>query len=195
MPNTRDTKQANHLSARSSARRRWFVPALVTVFLVLLVIVFATIILFSRRQPLITKKIPAGVTENQKEKPASLLKESIIFRAKIPPGSTNPTESPSKQTQLAKNQTQSTVPAENVKAMPAKTVATMPAVPVDQQNSKPASAAPEPQPETTATLAQPLQKKPTLKDTEASQEISRGEKRPIRQTCNKSQKIGSNQHL
>jgi len=37
-------------------------PGLLTVFLVLLVIVFAAIFLFSRQQPLISKKFPAGVT-------------------------------------------------------------------------------------------------------------------------------------
>jgi hypothetical protein len=164
MPKTRDTKQTNN----SNARRRWFVPGLITLFLVLLVIVIAEIIFFSRLQPIITKKFPAGVTQKQKENPASLLEKSIIFRAKIPPGSTNLTESPSKKAQLAKNQIKSTVPADNVKAMPDKARSTMPAVTVDQQNSKPAATAPDPQPETAPTLAQPQQDRPTSKDAAAS---------------------------
>ena len=163
MPKTSDTKQPND----SNARRRWFVPGLITIFLVLVVIVFAAILLFSRRQPLSTKKFPAGVTENQKEIAALLSEKSIIFRAKIPPGSANLTESPSKKTQLAKNQIKSSVPADNVKAMPAKARSKMPAVTVDQQNSKPASTAPGPQSEPAATPAQPLQKSPTSKDTAA----------------------------
>ena len=164
MPKTGVTKQANN----SNARRRWSIPSLMTVFLVLLVIVIAAIILFNRRQPVITKKFPAGVTEKQKENPASLSEKSNIFRAKIPPASTNLTESPSKETQLAKNQTQSTVPADNVKEMPAKERSTMPAVTANQKISKPASTAPGPQPKTAATLEQPLQKRPESKDTAAT---------------------------
>ena len=173
MPKTIDTKQANN----SRARRRWFIPSLITVSLVLLVIVMAAIILFSRRQPIITKKFPAGVSEKQKENPASLLEKSNIFRAKIPPGSTNLVESPPKKPQLAINQIKSTVtvPPGDVKEMPAEARSKTPKVTVDQQNAKPTSTVRSPQPETTATLKNPQQKKLTPKDTAASQKISRGE--------------------
>jgi hypothetical protein len=100
MPKASDTKQA----INSNSRRRWFRPGLITVFLVLLVIVMAAIILLSRRQPIITKKFPTGISEKQKENPASLLGKPNIFRAKIPPGSTNLTESPPEKAPLAKNQ-------------------------------------------------------------------------------------------
>jgi hypothetical protein len=164
MPKTGDTKQTNN----SNARQRWFIPSLITVFLVLLVIVFAAIILVSRRQPIVTKKFPAGVTEKQKKNPPSLLEKSNIYRAKIPSGSTNLIKSPSKKAQLAKNQIKSTVPADNVKKMPAKARSTMPAATANQQNSNPASSAPGPQPKAAATLEQPLQKRPASKDTAAS---------------------------
>jgi hypothetical protein len=160
MPKTSDTKQAN----TSNERRRWFIPGLMTSFLVLLIIVIAAIILFSRRQPVITKKFPAGVTQKQKENPPSLLEKSNIYRAKIPSGFTNLSESPSKKAPLAKNQIQSAVPADNVKEMPAKARSTMPAGTVNQQDST----TPGPQPKTAATLEQPLQKRPTSKDTAAS---------------------------
>jgi glucan-binding YG repeat protein len=165
MPKTIDTKQANN----SRARRRWFIPSLITVSLVLLVIVIAVIILFSRRQPIITKKFPAGVLEKKKENPASLLEKSNIFRAKIPPGSISPAASPPKKAQLAINQIKSTAPAGSVKEMPAKTRSQMPKVTVDQQNAKPTSTARSPQPETTATLKNSQQKKLTPKDSAASQ--------------------------
>ena len=165
MPKASDTKQA----INSNSRRRWFRPGLITVFLVLLVIVMAAIILLSRRQPIITKKFPTGISEKQKENPASLLGKPNIFRAKIPPGSTNLTESPPKKAPLAKNQIESTVSAGDVKEMPAKVGSLMPEVTVDQQDSKPAATVPIPQPGTAATLKQPLQKRPTSKDTAASE--------------------------
>ena len=164
MPKTIDAQPANN----AKTRRRWFVPSLITVFLVLLVIVFAAIILYSRRQPTITKKVPAGVSEKQKENPASLLEKSNIFKAKIPPGPTNPIASPPKKTQLAKNQMKSLEPTGKVKDIPAKARSIMPNVPVDQQNSKPTSTVRSPQPGTAATLKKPLQKKPALKHTAAS---------------------------
>ena len=164
MPKTGDTQEANN----SNAKRRWFVPGLMTVFLVLLAIVFAAIILFNRSEPVITNKLPAEITEKQKENPASLLEKSNIFRAKIPRGSTNLTERPSKEAQLAKTQISSSVATDNVKEMPAKTSSTMPVVKVDQQGSKPASTLPGSQQGTAATLKQPLQKTPTSKDTAAS---------------------------
>ena len=138
MPKTIDTKQANN----SKAKRRWFSPRLIIVSLVLLVIVIAAIILFSRQQPIITKKFPTGVSENQKENPASLLEKSNVFKAKIPPG--------------------------NVKEMPAKEHSITPKVPVDQQNSIPTSIVRSPQPGAVASLKKPPQKRPTSKDTAAS---------------------------
>ena len=164
MPKTSDTKQANN----SKARRRWFSPSLMTVSMVLLVIAIAAIILFSRHQPIVTKKFPTGVSGNQKENPASLLENSNIFRVKIPPRSKNLAESPPKKAQLAKNQMKSTAPPGNVKEMPAKARSQMPKLPVDQQNAKPTSTARSPQPGTTATLKNSQQKKLTPKDSAAS---------------------------
>ena len=164
MPKTIDTKQANN----SKVRRRWFIPSLITVSLVLLIIVIAAIVLFSRQQPIITKKLPTGVSENQKENPASLLEKSNIFKAKISPGSKNLAESPPKKAQLAKNQINSTVPPGNVKEMPAKEHSITPKVIVDQQNSIPNSTVRSPQPGEAASLKKPPQKRPTSKDTAAS---------------------------
>ena len=164
MPKAIDTKQANN----SKAKRRWLIPSLITVSLVLLVIVIAAIILFSRRQPIITKKFPTGVSEKQKENSALLLGKSNIIRAKIPPGSTNRTESPPKKAQLAKNQIKSTVPPGNVKEMPAKSHSITPKVTVDQQNSIPTSTIRSPQPGTTVSLKKQPQKRPTSKNTAAS---------------------------
>ena len=164
MPKTIDTKQANN----SKSRRRWFIPSLIAVFLVLLVIFIAAIILFSRREPIITKKFPAGVSE--KENPASLLEKSNIFRAKISPESINLTESPPKRAQLAKNQTKATVPAGSVKEMPAEARSIMPEVTVDQQNLKPTSTVRSPRPETAAALKNPQQKRLTPKDSAASKQ-------------------------
>jgi hypothetical protein len=135
--------------------------------LVLLLIVIAAIILFSRQQPIITKKFPTGVSENQKENSASLLEKSNIFKAKIPPGSKNLAESPPKKVQLAKNQMKSTAPPGNVKEMPAKEHSITPKVPVDQQNSIPTSTVRSPQPGAVASLKKPPQKRPTSKDTAA----------------------------
>jgi len=166
MPKTIDTKQAKN----SKSRRRWFIPSLIAVFFVLLVIFIAAIILFSRRQPIITKKFPAGVSEKEKENPPSLLEKSNIFRAKISPESTNLTESPPKNAELAKNQTKSTVPAGSVKEMPAEARSVMPEVTVDQQDLKPTSTVRSPRPETAAALKNPQQKRLTPKDSAASKQ-------------------------
>jgi hypothetical protein len=165
MPKTSDTKQTNH----SKARRRWFPPSLMTVSLVLLVIAIAAIILlFSRHQPIVTKKFPTGVSGNQTENPASLLKKSDIFRAKIPPRSKNLVESSPKKAQLAKNQMKSTAPPGNVKEMLAKKNSITPKVAVDQQNSVPTSTVRSSQPGAAASLKKPPQKRPTSKDTAAA---------------------------
>jgi hypothetical protein len=164
IPKTIDTKQANN----SKSRRRWFIPSLITVSLVLLVIVIAAFILFSQQKPIITKKFPVGVSEKEKENPASLLEKSNIFRAKIPPGSKNLAKSPPKKAQLAKNQIKSTVPAGSVKEMPAKARSKMPKVTVDQQNAKPTSTVRSPQPETAAMLKNPQQKRLTSEGSAAS---------------------------
>ena len=165
MPKTTNTKQVNN----SKAKRRWFPLSLITVSLVLLLIIaIAAIILFSRQQPIITKKLPIGVSENQRENPASLLEKSNIFRAKILPESKNPAESPPKGVQLAKNQMKSTVPPGNVKEMPAKEDSITPKVAVDQQNSIPTSTVSNPQPGAAASLKKPPQKRPPSNETAAS---------------------------
>jgi hypothetical protein len=164
MPKTFDTKQAN----KSKTRRRWFVPGLITAFLILLVIVVAAIILFRQRKPIITKKFPAGVSVKQKENPASLLEKSNAFRAKIHPGSTNLTESLPRKAQLVKKQIKSTVSPGKVKKTPAKAPSIMPNVTVGQQNSKPPATARSPHPKTAAALKKPPQKRTPSKDAVAS---------------------------
>jgi hypothetical protein len=116
MPKTTDTQQVNN----SKARWRWLIPGGVIGFLILLFIAIATINLFSRRQPIITNKFPAEVSDNQKERPASLLVNSNIFKAKIPPRSKNQVESSPKKAQLAKNQTKSSPSTVDTKEMPTK---------------------------------------------------------------------------
>ncbi len=164
IPKAIEKKQASN----SREKRRWFVPGLISIFLVLLVFVFAAIIFLNRRQPIITKKFPAGVPGEQRENPASLLEKSNIFRAKISPGSTNQTEKPTKKTQLAKNQLKSAVPAGKVEETPAKTRSIVPDVTADHQNSKQTSTQSSAQPKGTATLKKPPQKGTTSKDAAAS---------------------------
>jgi type IV secretory pathway VirB10-like protein len=159
MPKTIDTKQASN----SKERRRWLVPGLISILLVLLVVVFAVIIFLNQRQPVITKKFPAGVSGEQRENSASLLEKSNIFRAKIPPESTNLTEKPPRKAQLAKNQQKSTVPAE----LPVKMRAMVPDATADQQNSKQTSTQRSRRPRMAATLKKPPQKRPTSKDAAA----------------------------
>jgi len=156
MPKTIDTKQASN----SKERRRWLVPGLISILLVLLVVVFAVIIFLNQRQPIITKKFPAGVSGEQRENSASLLEKSNIFRAKIPPESTNLTEKPPRKAQLAKNQRKSTVPAE----LPVKMRAMVPDATADQQNPKQTSTQRSRRPRMAATLKKPPQKKLTSKD-------------------------------
>ena len=184
MPKTSDTKQANN----SKARRRWFSPSLMTVSMVLLVIAIAAIILFSRHQPIVTKKFPTGVSGNQKENPASLLENSNIFRAKIPPGSKNLAESPPKKAQLAKNQMKSTAPPGNVKEMLAKEHSITPKVAVDQQNSIPTSTVRSPQPGAAASLKKPPQKRPISKDTAAAKKSGTARSVPSGKPATKAKK-------
>ena len=164
MPQTIDTQQVNN----SKARRRWFIPGLITVSLILLVIVIAAIILFSQRQPITTKKFPAGVSDKQKEGSASLLEKSNIFKAKIPSGSRNQAQSSPKKAQLAKNQIKSSLPAVDTKETPAKVRSIVPKVTVDQQNTKPTTTVRSSEPGTAATHKKPLPKRPTPKDAAAS---------------------------
>ena len=159
-PETSDTIGANN----SITRRPWFIPALITVSVVLLVIVATAIILFNRRQPITAKKFPAGVSGNQNEVPASSLEKSSIFRAKIPPRSKSPTESSPKKAQLAKNQMKLTDPAVAVKETPAKAPSKKSKAAVDQPASKPTPTITAARPETAARLKGTAQKSPPLKD-------------------------------
>jgi len=164
MPQTIDRKEAGD----SKTRRRWFIHGLIGLFLVLLVIIVAAILIFSRRQPIVAKKLPPGVLEKQKENPPSILEKSKIYKAKISIDAKIPTESPTKTAKLAKNQMKSTSPAGNVKKKSADAPSVMPNVTVEPQNSKPTSAVRNPQPGTAATLKGPLQKRPASKATAAS---------------------------
>ena len=159
MPKTIDTQQMNN----SKARRRWLIPGVVIGFLILLVIAIATINLFSRRQPIITNKFPAGVSDNQKDRPASLLVNSNIFKAKIPPRSINQVESSPKKAQLAKNQTKSSPSTVDTKEMPTKARFKAPKATVDQRNTSLPTAVRSPEPGTAPTPKMPQQKGPTPK--------------------------------
>ena len=157
---TIDKNQAND----PKTSRRWFVPSLIAAFLVLLIIVVAAIIFFSRRQPLITKKIPAGVSEKQKEDSVSLLGKSNIFSAKISPGSTNLNGNSPKKAKPTPELMELTGPADNENKSPAKARSILPNVTVDQPNSKSTSTVRNPHPETVASLKKSLQKRTSSKD-------------------------------
>ena len=174
MPQTIDRKEANN----SKIRRRWFVPGVIGLFLVLLVIIVAAIIIFSRRQPIVAKNLPPGVLEKQRENSPSILEKSNIFKAKMPIGTTKPAESPTRTAKLARNQMKSTSPAGNVKEKEADTPSVRPNLTVDPQNSKPASAVRNPQPGKAASLKRPLQKRPASKATTASKKTITGKSVP-----------------
>ena len=187
MPKAIDTKQVNN----SKARRRWFIPGLIAVSLILLVIVTTAIILFSRRQPIITKKIPAGLSGKQKEGPAALLEKSHIFKAKIPPASKNLAQSAPTKAQLAKNQINSSLPAVDTKEKPAKTPPIVPKVTADQQNTKPATTVRSPEPGVAATPKKPLQKRPTPSDAAASKKTVAARSVPSGKPATKAKKSDS----
>ena len=164
MPKTIDTKQVN----KSKARPRWLIPGLIAGFLILVVIAIAAINLFSQRQPIITKKFPAGDSDQQKDSPASLLAKSNIYKAKMPPRSKSRAESRSMKAKLAKNQTKSSPPAVDPKEMLAKARSIAPKATVDQQNTKLPAAVRSPEPGTAPTHKKPLQKRPIPKAAAAS---------------------------
>ena len=159
-PETNGTMGAN----KTITRRRWFIPGVIIVSLVLIIIAAAAIIRFNRSQPVITKKLPTGVSANRTEISASSLEKSNIFRAKIPPKSTTPAGSVPKKAQLAKNQTRVTASADAVKETPGKAPMTMAKAPVNQPASKPPSTVPGTQPGTAAGPKGTPQKRSALKD-------------------------------
>jgi hypothetical protein len=168
MPKTIDTQPQNN----SKTRRRWLIPGVIIGFLILLVLAIATIDLFSRRQPIITKKFPAEVSDKQTQRPASLMVKSNIFKAKIPPRSINRAKSGPKRTQLAKNQTKSSPPAVDTKEIPAKARSIAPKATIDQQNTKLPTTVRSPKPETTPTSKAPLQKRPPPKATASKKSVA-----------------------
>ena len=174
MPRTVDMKAAKN----SKTRRRWFIPGLIGFFLVLLVIIAAAIMIFNRRQPIVAKKLPPGVLEKQKANTASILEKSNIYKAKIPTSAATMTESPTKTAKLSKNQMNSTSPAGNVKKKAADAPSIMPNVTIDPQNSEPTAAVRNPHPEAAAAPKGPLQKRPALKATAASQKTIAGKSVP-----------------
>lgn len=184
MPQTVDRKAANN----SKTKRRWFVPGLIGFILVVLVFIVAAIIIINRRQPIVAKKMPPGVLEKQKGNPASILKESNVYRAKIPIGGTNQTKSPRKTTNLSKNNIKPASPAGNIKERATDARFKMPNVTVNQQNSKPTAAVGNPQPETAETLKRPLAKKTASKATEASKKTIAGKSVPSGKPASKAKK-------
>ena len=164
MPQASDSKQANNLKAK----RRWFVPGLIVIFLVLLVVVVAAIITISQRQPIIAKKFSTGVAENQKEDPTSLSEKSSIFRSKIPLGPTNTTEGPTQHAQLPKNQIKPTSSTGKIKNSASGAPTALPNVTVNPLPSKSTSVVRSPQSQRTTTPKRPLPKKPASKDSIAS---------------------------
>ena len=184
MPKTIDTKQVNN----SKARRRWLIPGLITGSLILLAISIATINLFSQRQPIITKKFPAGVSDQQKERPASLLVKPNIIKAKIPPRSNSRAESGPKKTQLAKSQTKSSPPAVDTKEMLAKARSIAPKATVDQQNTKLPTAVRSPEPGAAPTHKKTLPKRSTSKAAAASQKTVAARSVPSGKPATKAQK-------
>jgi hypothetical protein len=183
MPKTNDTKQANN----SKARRRWFIPSLIAVFLVLLVIVMAAIILFSRRNPIITKKFPAGVSTKQDKNSISPLAKSNIFRAKIPRATTNLTESRSKRVQPAVIKAESDPVAGNIKESSDAAQSTTPRKAVGRQNPEMASTARSPQVGTTPArknsqpIAPSTQKTAVSKNSVAARNVPSG--KPVRKSA------------
>jgi cytoskeletal protein RodZ len=184
MPQTIDRKEAKY----SKTRRRWFIPGLIGLFLVLLIIIVATIVIFGRRQPMVAQKLPAEVLEKPNENPKSSLEKSNIFKAKIPTGATNPTESPTKIAKLAKTQMKPASPAGNLKEKVVEGPSAMANVTVDPQKSKSSSAVRNPQPGKAATLKRPLQKRPASKTTTASKKTISGKSVPSGKPASKAKK-------
>ncbi len=184
MPKASDSKQADHLKAR----RRWFVPGLIAIVLVLLVVVVAAIIINSQRQPSIAKKISTEVADTQKENPTSISEGSGIFRSKIPPGPTNPTEDPVKHTQLAKNQTKQTSPKGNVKNKALNVLTALPNATVNPQHSKSTPAVRSPQSGKATMPKRPLPKEPVSKDSTASKKTIAAKSVPSGKPARKAKK-------
>ena len=185
MPQTSDSKQANNLKAK----RRWFVPGLIAIFLVVLVIVVAAIIIFSRRQPIIAKKFSTGVAEKKKEDSTSITEKSNIYRSKIPPGPTKSTEGPAQLTQLAKNQIKPASPTGNFKNKTPNAPTALPNVTVNPQPSKPPSAVRSPQSQQTTTSERPLPKEPASKDVIASKKTIAAKSVPSGKPASKAKKL------
>jgi hypothetical protein len=164
MPKMTDTKPAK----KSKARRRWFFPSLIIAALALLVAVTATTLLFSRRNPIITKKFPVGVSAKQGNNSTSPSAQSNIFRAKIPHATTNLSESRSKRVQPAEEKTESGAVAGEIKESPAATPSTAPRKAVDQQNPAMASTVRSPQVGTAPALRNSQPIAPSTKDTAVS---------------------------
>ena len=80
LPDSADVQQA----VNSKASRRWLLRRFITVGLVLLVIVGIAVIVFQRRQFLISKIFPAGSPATDQKKNKAAVEKSNIFRAKIP---------------------------------------------------------------------------------------------------------------
>jgi hypothetical protein len=184
MPQTIDRKAANN----SKTKRRWFLPGMIGFFLIMLVIIVAAIIIIYRRQPIVAKKMPPGVLEKQKGNPASILKESNIYKAKIPISPANPTERPIKTAKLSKSNKKSASPAGNIKERTTAARSKMPNVTVNPQNSKPTAAVRNPQPGTAATLKKPLPKRPVSKNTAVSKNSIAGKSVPSGKPASKAKK-------
>jgi hypothetical protein len=174
MPQTIDRKAVNN----SKTKRRWFVPGLIGFILVVLVFIVAAIIIMNRRQPILAKKMPTGVLEKEKENPASILKESNVYKAKIPISATNPTERPIRTANLSNNNIKSASSAGNIKERATDARSKMPDVTVKPQHSKPTATVGNPPPETAETLKRPLPKRPASKATAASKKTIAGKSVP-----------------
>jgi len=87
MPDSVEAKQA----VNSQARKRWLRGRTITVGLVLLVIAVTAVIVFQRRQFLISKIFPAGSPATKSKAHQAPQDKPKIYRANIPPATVKPT--------------------------------------------------------------------------------------------------------
>ena len=123
-------------AVNSNARKRWLLRRFITVSLILLVILVTAVIVFQRRQFVISKIFPAGSPAAKQPISKTPEEKSKIFKAKIPPTTIKQAPKKPAPARSARQQIKTVAPGQKTKKLRTNTRSSESRVDVGQQTPK-----------------------------------------------------------
>ena len=184
MPDSVDAKQA----VNSHARKRWLRGRTITVGLVLLVIAVTAVIVFQRRQFLISKIFPAGSPATKSKAHQAPQDKPKIYRANIPPATVKQTAENRAPRRPARQPLKKVVPGQQPKELRTDPRSSRSRADIGQQTPKSRPAISSKQPPSSTISDKPSAKQSYLRKSDAFKKIYCRKTNSIRQTCGRNPK-------